>query len=299
MLLRNPPRATHTLTDIRQRYSRDYEIKTPTSVERIGRQFYMIEKDFGVTLHRPIYHWVDRLVAQSKLWHMRPSDTIAIYEAHYRETISLLRYDGETLPQCECNETSGNALPCPHVFALFREIGGSNCFPVQVIAPRWIPNFGAMEMPTLPRLQIEEHNQMLRALLNVSSESEPEEGGGEEGPGDGSEFPEAVSGTDETAADRHRRVLHLSKEIAPNASRNEGRHNASVDALREIRDSLSEVVTAEIRDPIGKPRGRPRGSGHSHPEVFAPKHCPLCDSTGHHFINCRYSPIFRSEQAKL
>jgi hypothetical protein len=33
-----------------------------------------------------------------------------------------------------------------------------------------------MEMPALPRLQIDEHDQMLRVLSNVSSESEREEG---------------------------------------------------------------------------------------------------------------------------
>jgi hypothetical protein len=160
------------------------------------------------------------------------------------------------------------------VIALFPEISKSNYFPVQMIASRWIPNFPTMEMPALPRLQIEEHDQMLRALSNVSSESEPEEGGGEEGPGDGSEFPETVSGTDETAADRYRRVLYLSQEIAQKAGTNEGRYNEIVDALREIRDSLSEVVTGEIRDAVGKPRGRPRGSGHSRPEASASKHCP-------------------------
>jgi hypothetical protein len=233
MLLRNLPAATHTLADIRQGYSPAHQIKTETKAERIGRLFHIVhflEKEFGVKLHRPICHWVERRVAQSKLWHTRLSDTAAIYEAHSGETIWLLRYDGETPPQCQWNETSGPSLPCLHMIALFREIGGSNCFPIQMIAPRWISNFGAMEMPALPRLQIEEHDQMLRALSNVSSESEPEEGGGEEGPGEGSEFPEAVSGTDETAADRCRRVLYLSKEIAQKASRNEGRNNEIVDA---------------------------------------------------------------------
>ena len=302
MLLRNLPAATHTLTDIRQGFSRAHQIKAATRVEKITRQFQIIhflEKDFGVKLHRPICHWIDRLVAQSKVWHTQRSDEFGVYESHYNETIWLLRYDGETAPQCQCNETSATALPCPHMIALFREIGGPQCFPVQMIAPRWIPNFNEIEMPTLPALQIEEHDQMLRALSNVSSDSEQEEGPGMEGRGDDSEFPDTVAGRNETTTERYRRVLYIGKEIAQKASRNEERYDGIVEALRHIRDSLSEVVSGEIRDAVGKPKGRPRGRGHSRPGPIAPKRCPLCDSAGHNLIDCRYYAIFRSEQGKF
>jgi hypothetical protein len=168
-----------------------------------------------------------------------------------------------------------------------------------MIAPRWIPNFNEIEMPTLPALQIEEHDQMLRALSNVSSDNEQEEGPGMEGRGDDSEFPETVAGRDETTTERYRRVLYLGKEIAQKASRNEERYDGIVEALRHIRDSLSEVVSGEIRDAVGKPKGRPRGRGHSRPEPIAPKHCPLCDSAGHNLTDCRDYARFRSEQGKF
>lgn len=302
MLLRNLPVATHTLADIRAGFSRAHQIKAATSVERIGRQFHIVhflERDFGIKLHRPICHWIDRLVAQSKLWQTQRSSDFGLYEARHGDNVWLLRYDGETSPQCQCNEASATALPCPHMITLFRDIGGCKCFPVQMIAPRWIPNFDQITMPTLPTLQIQEHDQILKALSNVSSDSEQEERRGMEAPAEDFQFPGPFAGRNETASDRYRRVLHIGKEIAQKASRNEERYNGIVEDLRQIRDSLSEAVTGEIRDAVGKPRGRPRARGHSHPDPAARKHCPLCDSASHHILDCRYYAIFRSEQEKF
>jgi hypothetical protein len=179
------------------------------------------------------------------------------------------------------------------MIALFHQMGGPECFPVQMISQRWIPNFDEIVMPAL---RIKENNHIFRAGSAAGTDSNSE------GP------PAIVDGDDEESQpvpksqgrtegkfEKYKRLFYFGKEIAQKGSRTSDRYDGIVHAFRQIPDSLCEEMDGEVRDAVGRPRGRARGRGHSHPESTATKHCPLCDSRTHDLLDCRHDEVFRSE----
>jgi hypothetical protein len=82
-------------------------------------------------------------------------------------------YNGLSLPECECNETSGTGLPCCHLIALFKQLG-NDTFPVQLIARQLIPNFEGFALPELSQLTLEQLDFIPKIPFESSSDDEYE-----------------------------------------------------------------------------------------------------------------------------
>jgi hypothetical protein len=115
-----------TLADIREAYTQAHTIKCIATMEVVSRSFvhkHFTETAFQLHLTRYVTDWIDRLVNESKLWVCIPLDEPDRFQATCHERFWQIAYDGEHLPECECNETSGTGLPCCHIIALFWQLG--------------------------------------------------------------------------------------------------------------------------------------------------------------------------------
>jgi hypothetical protein len=256
---------------------------------------HFTESQFGLKLHRPICHWIDRLVGESKAWVCSPPDHPVLFQARHEETVWEMVVDRDRLPECQCNETSGTGLPCCHLIALFAQMG-SGAFPIQLIAPRWIPDFDRSVLPPLPDLSLHDSDALHRILSEVSSD---EEDGSMPAPEDVPDEVEPIEAGRDSSTRKYNRVLAIGKEIAQRASGNAERYDEVLRGMEEIRDSLTFVADGEIRDAAGTPKGRRRGRGHSRPDPDGPTHCALCESDTHNLPDCRYRKTFEKAQKRF
>jgi hypothetical protein len=255
---------------------------------------HFTETAFQLHLNRYVTDWIDRLVNESKLWVCIPLDEPDRFQATCHERFWQIAYDGEHLPECECNETSGTGLPCCHIIALFWQLG-ERSFPTQLITARWIPNFQGFTMPPLPPLTLAESDVFQKILSEASSGDEEE---GQPSPASPDESDLIRAGRD-GATRKYNRIMMIAKEIAQRASANAERYDEVLREMETVRDSLLSVDQGEIRDASGKPKGRPRGSGQSRPDPAGPTHCPLWRSDAHNLPDCGYHPLFRKAQKKF
>jgi hypothetical protein len=285
-----------TLADIREAYTQAHTVKTVATMGVVARSFvhvHFTETTFQLKLTRYVTDWIDRLVNESKLWVCTPIDEPNRFRATYDERSWQIAYDGDHLPECECNETSGTGLPCCHIIALFWQLGG-RAFPVQLIAPRWVPNFEGFTVPDLPPLTLAEADVVHKILSEASSEDEDE--------GPPAPFPDEsdpIRAGRDSATRKYNRIMIVAKEIAQRASANAERYDEVLREMETVRDSLLFVAEGEIREASGTPKGRPRGRGHSRPDPAGPTHCPLSRSDTHNLPDCRYYPLFRKAQKKF
>jgi hypothetical protein len=283
---------------IREAHSRNHEIKAAAAQVRISRQFqreHFLHRDFGLELSRPLQKRIDDCVSRSRKWdiHRAPEDA-TIYLARHQNSDSVwhLRYDETNPPDCECNETSGTGLPCPHVIALFHQMASDHDFPVQAIAPRWYQRSPHVDLPPLPILRLHEVDAIEKIVNALSSDDENRVQSD-----DDNDDPVPPSVTDDSARDKYLRMFHVAKEVTRKASTNPTRYDDVLATLSTLLQSLTVEVDGEVRDAAGRPKGRPRRRGYSQPEREGAKHCCLCDSDGHNIRDCRHYPTFCQERA--
>jgi hypothetical protein len=304
---------------IRNAHTRNHEMKAAASQVRISRRFRkpnLLQSRFDLELSPAIQNVIDNSISKSSKWQVTSAINMpGYYVARCEQSIWQLRYDGTSIPECECNETSGTGLPCCHMIALFRHGGGEECFPVQAIATRWFIKSPAIVLPPLPQLNLEDHDEIQHLLAEVSSEDEQVEADGDDigqradeqlhgffasdnddGPGESMESPRMSQDSQQR---RYSRMLSVGKEIARKAALNEAQYEDVLNQLQTILESLTIVVDGEIHDVAGHPRGRPRKRGYSRPDRQPRLHCPLCESDSHNLLECRYYEIFRQEQASF
>jgi hypothetical protein len=303
----------HTFVCIRDAHTRNHELKAVAAQARISNRFkkpHFLQTLFGLELSPAIQLQIDNSVSKAARWEMTLQiDTPGQYVAQYEHSVWRLRYDGMNVPECECNEATGTGLPCPHMIALFRYLGGEECFPVQAIAERWFVKSPEVEFPPLPQLGLTEHDELQHLLTEPSSDGD-ELKSDEENKDVSSLVPAPIDSESEDGiasvtiprenqTQRYRRALSLGKEIARRAAGNDAQYETIIDRLREIRDSLTISVGGEIRGATGKPKGRPRRKGHSHPDQESRPYCVLCEAESHNLLDCRHYDIFREEQARF
>jgi hypothetical protein len=227
---------------------------------------------------------------------------VARFEGKHCVTEWQMRVKDGELPLCECNGTSGTGLPCSHLIALFDQ-AGEHAFPVQLIAPRWVPDHSQMRIPPLPELTLAQADKVQRILSQVSSGDEDDTPPPPPDWFDDSDRPEfphqsdpIVAATD-TQTRRYRRLMTIAKEVVQRASVNTERYDGIVKDMEDMRDSLTVTEHGEIRDASGTPKGRRSGKGHSQPGPIGPTHCALCDREDHNLPDCPFHPTFRKAQA--
>ena len=303
----------HTFVGIRDAHARNHELKAAAAQARISKRFkraHFLQTRFGLEVSPAIHAQIDNSVLKAAQWEITlQTDTPGEYVAQHERSVWRLRYDGTSVPECECNETTGTGLPCCHIIALFRCIGGEECFPVHPIAERWFVKSPEVEFPPLPQLILTEQDELQHLLTEASSDEDEMEQ--EEENEDVSSFILPPSDSEpedgitslaiprENQTQRYKRVLRLGKEIARRAAGNGTQYRTIIDRLRDILDSLTISIDGEVRDAAGKPKGRPRKRGHSHPDQESKPYCVLCESESHNLLDCRHYHSFREEQARF
>jgi hypothetical protein len=303
----------HIFVGIRNSHTRNHELKAAAAQARVSKRFkraHFLETRFGLELSPAIQVQIDHASSKAAQWEIKLQiDIPGEYVAQHKHSVWRLRYDGMNVPECECNESTGTGLPCPHVIALFRHFGGEECFPVQAIAERWFVKSPEVQLPPLPQLVLREHDELQHLLTEPSSDGEEQkleeenEDVGDFVPAPTDSGPEdgmaSLTVPRENQTQRCRRVLRLGKEIVRRAAGNDTQYETVIDRLREILDSLTMSVDEEVHDAAGKPKGRPRKRGHSHRDREPRPYCVLCEAESHNLLDCRHYHIFREEQARF
>jgi hypothetical protein len=296
-----PPRVS-TLVDIRKACTRSYVVKAlgkQAVVQREFRRPHFLWEIYHSQISRTVCSLIDEQVEQSKGWQIHsPHDGSDEFEAICGNGRRWGIKVDERGPICECNETSKTGLPCPHLLALYSQCA-DHAFPTALIAPRWIPDVNKTEIPALPMLSIEEHDDLQRISVRSTDEEEILPVSDLlDGPNDGPSLnddpeTEAVA-QGNTSNGRYARLLYLGKQIAQKGSISPARYEGVIQSLRMVLESLTEPVDGEIRDVDGRHRGRPRGAGHSqsHREGSA---CPLCGQM-HPIHDCPSYAVFQEEK---
>jgi hypothetical protein len=225
MIKRYLPPHIHDLTEIRDCYTRSHQVKALGTKHRTERQFYR-EHFLRTLVHAPVSRvacdLIDARVHESRQWHViRSLRNADEFEATAEnENRWIIRTDAPE-PRCECNDTSGTGLPCPHIIALYSQFT-EQLFPIALIAGRCLPGVPKNHIPCLPILTLEEMDDFRKHIAGDGLEEEEETVGirAQEGedPHEREDYGADDHGQSILAADQQRgrylRLLYLGKQIA-------------------------------------------------------------------------------------
>jgi hypothetical protein len=308
-----PPRV-QSLVDIRVQFTKAFAVKTAATDRAIAHEFrwgHFLQTDFGVRLQKPIARRIDELVEMAKLWKTRQighNVFEATTERGSRWQLEHSEVESEERPVkfvCQCNENSATGLPCSHLIALFRDHGlVQPSFPIQSIAPRWIPNFEGFNIRDVEGLTIGEHDQYLKSAHEELLKSDDDsaqgwENGTDEGfPDDGADLPTGPTvETPLSKGDRqnYNKILFIGKQIAGKISRNGSQFTRVYSEMNQVLSSLMNEQDGEMRDAAGVGPGRTPKHGNSEPEKDRVV-CILCGKA-HTFRRCRWHFLLEEESA--
>jgi hypothetical protein len=117
------------------------KVLVPTLVNSIMTEIGMLlprrSEPFGSQPYQAIEVEIDSSVFKAAQWEIKLQiNTPEEHVAQYEQSASRPGYHGMSLPECQCHEATDIGLPCPRMTALFRHLGGEECFPIQAIAER-------------------------------------------------------------------------------------------------------------------------------------------------------------------
>jgi hypothetical protein len=276
------PASVHSLLDIRQTTTRAFAIKETLSAEAVARQFrfdHFLKSEYGLNVSRTVCQWVDRLIGDSKPWIIERTEEFKYHAKNAVHEDSEWDIVVEDFPTCECMETSATGLPCPHLIALYKKF--SDRFPIALIDKRWIQSEEVYVAPELPDLAPWEADDMARIASEMSSDNDES---------DSDDIGILIPPIREDQTRRYHRIMNLCRQLAQKASQAQVPCDKICVELGNLLDSLTTEVDGEIRDVMGKPRGRPRKKGYSarHHEKST---CPLCRKN-HRIQLCSFYPVF-------